>query len=292
MIIVDAHQHYWSVRRGDYGWLDTAPETLRRDYLPDDLRAQRDQAQVWRTVLVQAAPSEAETRYLFELARSEPSIAGVVGWVDFAASDVRQRIDNLVRDGDGRLLGLRPMAQDIADPDWLARPALDAAFDALQAHDLAFDALVRLDQLPALRQRLSREHSLRAVLDHAGKPDIAHGEFDGWSVQITKLAEHSRLHCKFSGLLTQLAPGQGESAIDRYVEHLFERFGASRLLWGSDWPVLTTQSGYAHWLGLAQSYAKRLAPARLCDIFRGNASAFYRLDTAAPTHPPLDGNLA
>ncbi|WP_266171162.1 amidohydrolase family protein [Dyella subtropica] len=288
MIIVDAHQHYWRVQRGDYDWLANAPKELQRDFLPNALAVQRKAAGVQRTVLVQAAPTEAETRYLFELARADDSIAGVVGWVDFEAQDVSSRIDALVRDGEGRLLGLRPMAQDIADPDWLARPALDAAFACMQQHDLAFDALIRPDQLPSLLKRLSREHALRAVLDHAGKPPIGGNGFDTWSAHIASLAKRTTLYCKFSGLLTQLAPGMGEHAIDRYVDHLFDCFGAERLLWGSDWPVLTTHGDYGHWLSLALAHTRRLAPGREPEIFGGNAAAFYRLDIAA-LHPSYKG---
>jgi L-fuconolactonase len=286
--LIDAHQHYWQPRRGDYAWLDAAPAALQRDFLPDELAPQREAAGVQRSVLVQAAASEAETRYLFELARADRRVAGVVGWVDFEAPDAPARIDALVRDGAGLLLGLRPMVQDIADPAWLARPALDAAFARLQEHELAFDALLRPDQLPALLTRLRREPSLRAVLDHAGKPRIGQGDFAGWSAQIAALAERTGLYCKFSGLLTQLAPGMAESAIEPYVEHMFDRFGAERLLWGSDWPVLTLRGDYAHWLTLARSLAERYAPGQAADIFGGNAAAFYRIDTAAPAPPRME----
>ncbi len=281
MIVIDAHQHYWQVARGDYGWLQQAPEGLRRDYLPADLQTQRHAAGVSGSILVQAAPSEAETRFLFELCQHDLAAIGVVGWVDFTAHDVRKRIEALLRDGDGRLLGLRPMAQDIADPDWLARPALDAAFDAMQEFDLAFDALVRPAQLPALQARLDREQRLRCVLNHAGKPDLAHGDFDAWAASLARLAESPALHCKLSGLLTQLAPGMPEGVLERYVEHLFECFGAERLLWGSDWPVLTVQSQYAHWLRLARAYVQRFAPNAQPLVFGGNALKFYRRSTDA-----------
>ncbi|MDO1530098.1 amidohydrolase family protein [Fulvimonas sp. R45] len=276
MSLVDAHQHCWRVARGDYGWLRHAPAALRRDFLPVDLRSQRIAAGVQDSILVQAAPTEAETRFLFELARADGNVAGVVGWVDFEAPDVRARIRALVRDGGGLLLGLRPMAQDIPDPGWLARPALDAAFDCLQECDLAFDALVRPPHMPALHQRLARETHLRAVLDHAGKPDIAHGSFDAWAAHIERLAKLPNLHCKFSGLLTQLAPGMPESAIDRYAEHLFACFGPARLIWGSDWPVLTTHGDFAHWLALARGLVRRFAPDAAPQVFGHNARAFYR----------------
>lgn len=286
MSVIDAHQHYWRIARGDYTWLRAAPAALQRDFLPDELQPLHTANGIAGSVLVQAAASEAETRYLFELARADPSVLGVVGWVDFEASDVAARIAALVRDGDGLLLGLRPMAQDMPDPDWLAHPALDAAFDALQTHGLAFDALVRPPQLPALHWRLQREHGLRTVLDHAGKPDIAHGGYAEWAPRIRELAALPGVCCKFSGLLTELAPGQPESALDPCIDHLFACFGADRLLWGSDWPVVTLRADYAHWLQAAQEHVRRRAPDAAARIFGGNALAFYRPQRAsAPTHP-------
>ena len=278
MNVIDAHQHYWRVQRGDYGWLAAAPHVLRRDFLPFELDPHRAAAGVQRAILVQAAPTEAETRFLFELARADRAVAGVVGWVDFEAPDVDARIAALVRDGEGLLLGLRPMAQDIDDADWLARPELDAAFASLQRHQLAFDALVRPDQLPALLARLQREPQLRAMLDHGGKPIIdGVASFDDWAAPIAALAERTTLCCKFSGLLTQLAPNLAEAALAPYIEHLFACFGPARLLWGSDWPVLTLRGDYAHWFELARAYVQRLAPGHEEAIFGGNAAAFYRL---------------
>jgi L-fuconolactonase len=279
-MIVDAHLHYWQPARGDYGWLEHAPTALRKAFLAEDILAQRKAAGVTRSVLVQAAPSEAETRFLFELARADEGIAGVVGWVDFNAPDVDARIRALVKDGDGVLVGLRPMAQDIADPDWLDAAALDAAFASVREHQLAFDALVTAAQWPALARRLAREPSLRVVLDHAGKPDIAAGAFDTWAAHLATLAAYPQLHCKLSGLLPQLGAAQPEDTLDAYVEHVFASFGPERLLWGSDWPVVTLRTDYRAWLALAQRYIRRLAPTYEAHILGLNAAAFYRLPSS------------
>src|SRR5579859_7734939 len=103
VIRIDAHQHYWSLQRGDYGWLTPRETALYRDFEPEHLSQELVQCAVDATVLVQAAPTEAESRFLLDLARRHPSIAGVVGWVDFEAPDVAERISNLVRDGQGML---------------------------------------------------------------------------------------------------------------------------------------------------------------------------------------------
>jgi L-fucono-1,5-lactonase len=284
-MILDAHQHYWKPDRGDYGWLAQAAVSLRREFLPQHIVRVRKDAGVEACVLVQAAPSEDETRFLFELAHIDSAVAGVVGWVDFQAPDVHARIASLAADGEGRLVGLRPMAQDINDVDWLDSRRIDAAFASLQAHELTFDALVGPAQWPALQRRLDHEPRLRVVVDHGAKPDLADGSYSRWATCIERLASHPNVYCKFSGLLTQLTRDQDDAIIAPYVEHLFSSFGPTRLMWGSDWPVATTRCDYASWLRLALGYVRKLAPDHEAAVMGGNATRFYRLHIAREPLP-------
>jgi L-fuconolactonase len=275
---VDAHQHYWRLQRGDYAWLTPREGVLYRDCTPEELSAQLAECRVRATVLVQAAATEAETRFLFSLARHRSTIAGVVGWVDFAASDVADRIRRLVQEGEGKLKGLRPMIQDISDPQWVERSSLDPAFSAILEHDLSFDALVTPRHLPVLERRLRQHPTLRAVLDHAGKPDIAGATFDPWARQIEQLARSTSAYCKLSGLLTQADMGAGVSELDEFVAHVFKCFGADRIMWGSDWPVVTSRVPYRQWLEVALALVHRHAPGREEAVFASNAIRFYRLE--------------
>jgi L-fuconolactonase len=277
---IDAHQHYWSVQRGDYGWLTPRETALYRDFEPQHLSQELAQFSVSATVLVQAAPTEAETRFLFDLARQHPSIAGVVGWVDFEAFDVAERISNLVRDGRGILKGLRPMVQDIDDSGWLDRPSLDAVFEVMIAHDLAFDALVMPRHLGATARRLRRHPQLRAIVDHAGKPDISSANLEPWAAQIEQLARDTKAYCKLSGLLTQADQGVGIDGLDAVVAHVFDCFGAERVMWGSDWPVVTLRAPYREWLEMSLELVRRHAPGREDAVFGANAVAFYHLEVA------------
>ncbi len=278
MIRIDAHQHYWSLRRGDYAWLTPGEGGLYRDFTPDDLSPALVECAVDATVLVQAAPTEAESRFLLDLARRHPSIAGVVGWTDFEASDVAERISRLVRDGQGMLKGLRPMVQDISDPDWLDRGSLDAAFEAMIVNDLVFDALVTPRHLGALERRLRRHPQLRAVIDHAGKPDIAGAKVEPWAGLIEQLAHGTKVHCKLSGLLTQAKPGAGVAELDAFVARIFSCFGADRVMWGSDWPVVTLRATYQEWLEMSLELVRRHAPGGEDMVFGANAVRFYQLE--------------
>jgi L-fuconolactonase len=256
---------------------------LFRDFEPEHLVGDLAECKVQASVLVQAAPTEAETRFLLELAHGHASVAGVVGWVDFEAADARERIRALVKEGAGKLKGLRPMVQYIADANWLQRPSLDAAFEAVMESNLAFDALVMPQHLGVLLERMHRHPGLRAVLDHAGKPDIARGALEPWAAWIDELARTTSLHCKLSGLLTQAQPGSGVAELDEYVAHVFSCFGIERVMWGSDWPVMTVRASYRQWFERALELVHRHAPGAEPAVFRENAIRFYGLDLGSVT---------
>jgi L-fuconolactonase len=276
-MIIDAHQHFWQLSRGDYGWLTPQAGVLYRNYLPEDLAPLLKEHDVGATVLVQAAPTEVETHFLLGLAREHAFIAGVVGWVDFEAADVAARIAELAAAGAGKLKGLRPMIQDIADPHWIMRPALDSAFDAMAAHELVFDALVRPVHLEALRERLLRHPRLRAVLDHAGKPDIARGALEPWAAALERLAGDTAICCKLSGVLSEAGTRRSAADLTPWVAQVFSSFGAERVLWGSDWPVLNTAGTYAEWLELARELIERCASGRTDQVLSGTARRLYHL---------------
>ncbi|HEX7914551.1 amidohydrolase family protein [Rudaea sp.] len=278
MMVVDAHQHFWRLSRGDYTWLTPDLGALHRDFEPADLAPLLAQNGVAATVAVQAAATEEETHFLLDLAREHAFIKGVVGWTDFDALDVSRRIAALVKAGAGKLKGLRPMIQDIADPDWVARPQLDAAFATMIDQGLVFDALVRLPHLGALLTRLQRQPQLRCVIDHAGKPEIAHRAFDSWARQLERLAGETSARCKLSGLLTEAAPGATVKDLAPYVEHVFSCFGPERVLWGSDWPVLDLASDYSAWFAMARNLVAGRAAGFETQVFGANAASFYRLD--------------
>lgn len=272
-MIIDAHQHFWQLARGDYGWLTPELGPLYRDFMPDDLVPLIAQSNVAGTVLVQAAPTVAETKFLLEIADTTSFVLGVVGWTDLTAPTAAKDIARLAQHP--KLVGLRPMIQDIADDDWMLRADLTPAFDAMIDADLTFDALVLPRHLSRLHKLLSRHPNLRTVIDHGAKPDISGGQFEGWAKDIALLAEETNASCKLSGLLTEAANDWSTSDLAPYVALLFDHFGAQRLIWGSDWPVLTIAANYGTWIEVASSLISgKLAREA---IFGSNAVAAYNL---------------
>lgn len=270
---IDAHQHFWQVERGDYGWLTPELGTLYRDYMPEDLKTLLERCGVEGTVLVQAAPTLAETEFLISLAEQNRFIKGVVGWVDFESPNAVKDIERLAKSQ--HLVGLRPMIQDIEDTDWMLKPQLDPAFRALIGADLTFDALVFPKHLSNLQTLLARYPSMRVVIDHGAKPRIADKEFDAWAEDMSALAKNTEAYCKLSGLITEAASDWQPEDLEPYIDHLISSFGKDRLIWGSDWPVLNLAGDYAQWHQLVE---ERLSRENALEHVMGqNAQRAYRL---------------
>ena len=279
--IIDSHQHFWKLDRGDYEWLTPELDSLYRDFDADDLKPILAGAGVNGTVTVQAAATEAESRFLLGLAEQHDFIYGVVGWLDMAASGFEEACETLVADGAGYFKGIRPMIQDIDDPDWILSPSLDAAFEFLSDAKLTFDALILPIHIDNLLERLSQHPDLRIVVDHAAKPQIRDGAHDEWRSSIAALARETNAYCKLSGLLTEAAPASGAGDLEPYTDVIFEEFGEDRVMWGSDWPVLNLASTYPEWLDMARKLCASAAPNAVEKVFGGNATKFYNLDLAS-----------
>jgi L-fuconolactonase len=276
--MIDAHQHFWRLDRGDYGWLTPALGPIHRDFGPDDLAPSLARHGITTTILVQAAPTLAETHWLLDLAHRTPFVAGVVGWVDFDAKDAPDAIANLARDP--KLVGVRPMVQDINDDDWLVRPSHAPAFEALIAHNLVFDALVLPRHLPRLARVVARHPELSVIVDHGAKPRIREREIDCWRADLAMVATHTNVTCKLSGLLTEARAGDGAAELAPWIDALVELFGAHRLLWGSDWPVVNLAGGYDRWREVTLEALRPLSPHARSAVLGENARRVY-LDRGA-----------
>ena len=269
---IDSHQHFWRLERGDYTWLTPALQTIYRDYLPEDLEPQLARAGVSSTIAVQAAASVAETRFLLELAQRHSFIAGVVGWVDFDSEAAPDPIAGLA--ADDRLVGLRPMIQDIPDTEWMLRPEFAPVFEAMIDHDLVFDALVRPQHLMPLYELTSTHPELRVVVDHGAKPALNGGDLTEWKRDISALARDTHAVCKLSGLVTE-AGSANPALLAGCVDHLLDTFGPRRLMWGSDWPVCELVCSYEEWYQASEMLLVRVAPADREHIYSVTARETY-----------------
>jgi L-fuconolactonase len=246
---------------------------LHRDYLPADLAPLNAAAGIDGTIVVQAAPTVAETDWLLELAAGERSILGVVGWAPLDDPDD----PTLARLGGERAcVGVRPMLQDLADDDWIDRCVARGTLERVAAHGLVFDVLARPAQLPPALRALERVPELVAVVDHLGKPDYS-CDPGGWAATIRAFAARPNTYCKLSGLISEVGRGWSRDCFRAHADVVLQAFGPDRVLFGSDWPVCLTAGSHAQVVELADWLLEGLERAERQAVFGGNAARMYRV---------------
>jgi L-fuconolactonase len=278
--MIDAHQHFWQLGRGDYAWPTAGEAAIFRDFGPDDLAPLLTRAGVRQTVLVQATPSVAETGYLLALAGRTPFVAGVVGWADLTAPDAVATIEGLR--ADPALKGLRPMLQSIAETDWILQPAAGTALRHMAKAGLRLDALIQPRHLAAIATLARRHPDLAIVIDHIAKPRMGAGIAPDalWQRGMSALAALPNVWCKLSGMITEIGPDWRPADLTAHAAHVLAGFGPGRVMWGSDWPVVNLAGDYGSWAEQARALTAGLSRTEAAQVFGGTARAFYGLTQA------------
>jgi L-fuconolactonase len=274
---IDSHQHFWKASRGDYHWMSPAVPVLCRDYLPADLEPLLKKNKIDKTILVQAAQTKAETDFLLDLAAQHDFIAGVIGWLDMDSPAFPSELDLYSKKP--KFLGIRPMLQDLADDNWIARPRVIQALKSVAERDIPFEFLTYTRHLPHVLTVLETVPGLRAVVDHISKPEIKNQKLEPWRPLMSQVAKHPNVHCKLSGMITEANHKTWTpDDLRPYVEHIVGCFGVERVMFGSDWPVCLLAGSYDQVIAALQAVLKpHLDKHGETAVFGGNAARFYKL---------------
>jgi L-fuconolactonase len=275
LCVVDAHVHVWDLHEHRHSWIpEGAP--IHRDFDLADLRSAVAGAPVERVVLVQVVNDAEETRTFLEHARTEPLIAGVVGWVDLGRRDISDALGALT--AGAALVGVRHQALAEADPAGGLRSAdVRRGLSALEAFGLPFDLMIRPEHFSAALDVVRTHASTRFILDHLGKAPIATGQPEPWASGLRRLAAEANVWCKLSGVQTIAAPNWTYADLAPFVEVVLDAFTPERVIFGSDWPVSLQAATYAQVFEVARRACASLSTAERASVLGGNARAVYGL---------------
>jgi len=276
----DSHVHFWDASLRRYPWLAEVP-SIAGAHRPRDLAREAAGSPPARVVFVQADCDRDsaldEVSWVESIASEAVPVAGVVAFAPMNAgvgtlAALRALVAHpLVR-------GVRHLIQGETDPGFCLTPAFLEGVRECGELGFSFDLCVRHPQLTSVVELVRQCPATAFILDHAGKPDLRVNVMESWKRHISELAACANTTCKVSGLVTEA----GTAALDpeRFVptiNHLLDTFGPSRLLFGSDWPVVKLASPYSTWLQMARALLAHLPPQDQEAIFNRNAGRVYRL---------------
>jgi len=262
MRIVDSHCHVSSV------WYEPV----------ESLLFQMDRCGVERAVLVQLL-GQYDNAYQQSCLRRHPDrFASVVG-IDPAREDAAQRLQELAEQG-ATGVRLRPEARSAgADPlaIWRVSDRLGLAVSCV-GNVTKFSA-------PEFRDVVGAFPRLTIVLEHLGgssAPDATEAEAAARR-RVFELARFPNVCLKMPGLgelatRSSILPRHEAMPLEMpgMLFQALEFFGAERLMWGSDFPVVSSREGYANALGWCRHALADQPESVMSQIFGGTAARVFR----------------
>jgi L-fuconolactonase len=272
---IDSHVHFWKYDKKRDTWITNDMKILKQDYLPPTLETTLKRNGIDGCVAVQADQSELETQFFVELAKTYSVIKGVVGWIDLKADNLPARLEYFSQYP--IIKGWRHVVQ--GEPaGFLADPAFRRGIEALAPYECTYDILIYHYQLREAIDFVSAFPFQKFVIDHCAKPAISEKNMEAWKKDITEIAAYPNVYCKLSGLFTEAnwknwSPGE----FYPYLDVVFKAFGADRLMFGSDWPVMLLSGIYVQWKSLIEKYMESFIDDDKEKVFGLNAIQFYNL---------------
>ena len=259
-MIVDTHTHVISRDEARYplSALDPSGGWYREVPVPvDELLLAMHEAGVDRAVLVQAVSAyRFDNRYLLDSARSHPAQCTSVACADLSAPGALSTVQRLL---DGGVRGLRWWG--LGDEP-LAEPR--EVWDVAAAAGVPVVVTVFANRLEELDRLIPRLPSVWIALDHCAFADFSAGV----PAELEALVRHPTVTLKVSTITLDRMAEHGDAR--EGLAELASRFGASRLMWGSDYSQ-THDRPYRELVDHARRAASRLDDAARAGFLGGTA---------------------
>jgi predicted TIM-barrel fold metal-dependent hydrolase len=270
---IDSHLHVW---RRDLTFPEPAVTTVSplSDIPIELLRQYVDDHGVRRAVLVQPLFPGEDNSYVAECAVAEPQRWAAVCVVDPRSPSAPQRLEYWIAQRGCRGLRLRPRVP--AEAECFGTAATYALWETAQRLGVAVSLLADPEHLPRIRELALRFHDVPVIIDHLAHPRVA----DGWQCKslntLRDLAECENVRWKVSGFAYYSPAAYPYTDCREIVQGLYKICGATRLLWGSDFPHVLLHTTYRRSMSMLDLLLGDLASDDDLALIRGgNALGLY-----------------
>lgn len=273
---IDAHQHFWLYDSAKHIWMDDRMDTIKQDFLPNNLLPHLQNSGLDGCIAVQANQAEVENEFLLSLSHENSFIKGIVGWIDLRAENVEKQLEYYQQFP--KIKGFRHVIHDEPDLDFMLGKAFMNGVSKLNRYGYTYDILIFEKHLPNTLKFIEALPDQPFVIDHIAKPLIKDYVTEDWATNIKKVANFKNVYCKISAMTTE-ADWQNwkKSDFTKYLDVVVETFGTDRIMYGSDWPVCQLAATYEAQFEIVKDYFSSFSQEERGKFFGGNAVKFYKL---------------
>ena len=288
--MIDAHHHLWDLQAVHYPWLMAKgvdrffgnPTPIQRDYLIEEFQKDARCMGFVASVHIQVGAEDAwaEAKWIQDVADANPDwpMAQVV-FCDLTATDLDNQLDRFqtlqtVR-GVRQIIGRAPDEDMVTGTNNLLQSeAFKSGLAEVGRRGLSFDLQLLPELMEATAKVLAMVPETQIALCHAGSPhDRSEAGLTKWAKQLESLSTMRQVKCKLSGL--GMFKHDWKTADFRpIIETCLDQFGATRCMFGSNFPVDSLYSDYEK---LFTAHHGIIEPDLHADIFHNTAAQFYGL---------------
>ncbi len=277
--LLDTHQHLVYRNVAGYSWTNNIPPLATSNFTIDDYKKLTESHGIGGTLFMETGVDDSdfqnEAKHVNMLRSNlENGIKGLI--VSIRPEDVN--FDSWLDETLGMdVVGYRRILHDMPDSTSQDQTFIDNVKKIGKAGK-PFDICYLASQLTIAYDFAKKCDQMDLVLNHCGIPSIAAGEIDQWRIDIKKMSELPNITCKLSGLMAYCAPGtSSQETIQPYVDHILECFGPSKIIWGSDWPVVNLGKGIQEWINVTRNILSNLSEDEAEAIANQNAQKVYKV---------------
>ncbi|MFN3845189.1 MAG: amidohydrolase family protein [Paracoccaceae bacterium] len=278
MDLIDTHQHLILRDRLGYRWTSAISALASGDFTPGDYAASVLGKGITGSLFMETGVDDADYQAEARLIAGFVRKGGMMGQIASCRPETDKAFDAWLDECEGlHVKGFRRILH-VGDDGISQSGTFRRNLRKIGQRGLPFDLCV-LARQHDLVEDLTRTHDHQIfVLDHCGNPDIAADAFAPWAASLCRLAALPNLYAKLSGITANCAPGT--VTVDRlrpYVLHLIDCFGPERIVWGSDWPVVTINSTLPDWVDFSRTLLAPLTVDERRAIGSETARKIYQL---------------
>lgn len=272
MPVIDTHIHFYDPRRKEgIPWPPKDDAVLYKPVLPPLFATTARPLGVTGAVVIEASPRLEDNQWVLDRVKNTPMIVAFVANLDAGTDGFRVNLERFRKNPLVR--GIRLF--DTKFVEGVSRPAFMDDLKRLADADLSLDAIGETDTkwLASLLTVAEKVPNLRIVINHMPEEPPA------WKVgQIKPLASHPQVYCKVSGVL-KTVNGTVPTSVAAYkqaLDQLWELFGPTRVLYGSNWPKSDHLAPYATVFNVVKQYVEPKGAPATEAFFWKNSKAFYK----------------
>ncbi len=233
---IDSHVHVFLADSSDYPWDPHYQLRPTYDAPVEDLLIVMDEADVEKAVIVQHSCYGYDNRYIVDCSQRYPKRFCSIVKVDPLAEDAPHQLAHLAELACVVGLRLQPVAQP--QSTWLADKRTFPLWEVCASTSLVIGILLDAHQLVMAEAVIRQFPSVNVIIDHMGRfPGVNSSTKEAFQ-HLLNLSALENVFVKVSGFYALSQEDYPYLDLSSQVEELYQAFGASRLMWASDYPLV------------------------------------------------------